>query len=111
MVNTTIDHYRKNKNIFLKDIEDFNNLEYEETDTDVLSQLRTEDILKLVQQLSPACRTVFSLYVVEGYSHKEVADELGISVGTSKSNLSKAKYNLQEMFSSLKKVEMNTKDD
>lgn len=111
MVNTTIDHYRKNKNIFLKDIEDFNNLEYEETDTDVLSQLRTEDILKLVQQLSPACRTVFSLYVVEGYSHKEVADELGISVGTSKSNLSKAKYNLQKMFSSLKKVEMNTKDD
>ena len=54
--------------------------------------------MKAVQTLSPAYRTVFSLYVIEGYSHKEVAEELGISVGTSKSNLAKAKNNLKKLF-------------
>ena len=98
MVNTTIDHYRKNKNVFVKDVEDFNNIEAEEPDVDILSQLRTEDIMKAVQTLSPAYRTVFGLYVIEGYSHKEVAKELGISVGTSKSNLAKAKNNLKKLF-------------
>jgi len=98
MVNTTIDHFRKNKNIFVKDVEDFNNVATEEPDIDVLSQLRTEDIMKAVQTLSPAYRMVFSLYVIEGYSHKEVAEELGISVGTSKSNLAKAKNNLKKLF-------------
>jgi RNA polymerase sigma-70 factor (ECF subfamily) len=98
MVNTTIDHFRKNKNVFVKDIEDFNNVATEEPDVDVLSQLRTEDIMKAVQTLSPAYRMVFSLYVVDGYSHKEVAEELGISVGTSKSNLAKAKNNLKKLF-------------
>ena len=98
MVNTTIDHFRKNKNVFVKDVEDFNNIATEEPDVDVLSQLRTEDIMKAVQTLSPAYRMVFSLHVVEGYSHKEVAEELGISVGTSKSNLAKAKNNLKKLF-------------
>jgi RNA polymerase sigma-70 factor (ECF subfamily) len=98
MVNTTIDHFRKNKNIFVKDIDDFSNIATEEPDIDVLSQLRTEDIMKTVQTLSPAYRMVFSLYVIEGYSHKEVAEELGISVGTSKSNLAKAKHNLKRLF-------------
>ncbi|MBL4755081.1 MAG: sigma-70 family RNA polymerase sigma factor [Flavobacteriales bacterium] len=103
MVNTTIDHFRKNKNVFVKDIDDFNNLATEEPDVDILSQLRTEDIMKAVQTLSPAYRAVFGLYVIEGYSHKEVAEELGISVGTSKSNLAKAKNNLKKLFTAVNK--------
>jgi len=103
MVNTTIDHFRKNKNVFVKDIEDFSNIAAEEPDVDVLSQLRTEDIMKAVKTLSPAYRTVFGLYVIEGYSHKEVAEELGISVGTSKSNLAKAKNNLKKLFTKVNK--------
>jgi len=98
MVNTAIDYYRKNKNIFTKESQDFANLESEEPDQDVLSQLRTEDIMKAVQSLSPGYRAVFNLYVVEGYSHKEVSKELGISIGTSKSNLAKAKKNLRKLF-------------
>jgi RNA polymerase sigma-70 factor (ECF subfamily) len=50
-----------------------------------------------VDQLSPAYRTVFNLYVFEEYSHKEIAEILGISEGTSKSNLAKARMNLQKM--------------
>jgi RNA polymerase sigma-70 factor (ECF subfamily) len=69
--------------------------------------LRTEDILKAVQTLSPAYRAVFNLYVIEGYSHKEVAEELGISVGTSKSNLAKAKNNLKKKFVNIGETEFN----
>ena len=50
-----------------------------------------------IQELSPVYRTVFNLYVMEGYSHKEIADELNINEGTSKSNLAKAKRNLRQL--------------
>jgi RNA polymerase sigma-70 factor (ECF subfamily) len=63
----------------------------------VLDELAEKDILALVQELSPGYRTVFNMYVVEGYTHKEIADMLGISEGTSKSQLSRAKVILQEM--------------
>ena len=53
--------------------------------------------MEAIQQLSPAYRTVFSLFVLEEYSHKEIAEKLGISEGTSKSNLAKAKMNLQRI--------------
>ena len=62
-----------------------------------LDGLSEKDILKLVQQLSPGYRTVFNLYVVEGFSHKEIATMLDISEGTSKSQLSRAKVILQDM--------------
>lgn len=55
------------------------------------------ELIDMIQSLSPQYRTVFNLYVVEDYSHAEIAEELGISVGTSKSNYSKAKRNLREM--------------
>jgi RNA polymerase sigma-70 factor (ECF subfamily) len=53
--------------------------------------------MEAIQKLSPAYRTVFNLYVLEEYSHKEIAEMLGISEGTSKSNLAKAKMNLQKI--------------
>ena len=52
-----------------------------------------------IEKLSPAYRTVFNLYVFEEYTHKEISEILGISEGTSKSNLSKAKMNLQNRLS------------
>ena len=55
------------------------------------------DVLPLIQQLSPAYRMVFNLYVMEGYKHHEIAEKLGISVGTSKSNLKRAKDNLRTL--------------
>jgi len=62
-----------------------------------LDDLGAKDVMALIQELSPGYRTVFNLYVVEGYTHREIADMLGISEGTSKSQLSRAKVILQEM--------------
>ncbi|MCG8329388.1 MAG: RNA polymerase sigma factor [Chitinophagales bacterium] len=59
-------------------------------------KLELDDVMKLVQQLPPAYRIVFNLHVVEGYTHWEIAQQLGITTGTSKSNLSKARAKLQK---------------
>lgn len=59
--------------------------------------MKAEMALEAINQLSPAYKAVFNLYVLEDYSHKEIAEILGISEGTSKSNLSKAKVNLQKV--------------
>jgi RNA polymerase sigma factor (sigma-70 family) len=63
---------------------------------DIISQIGTKELLKMVQQLSPAYRTIFNLYVLEGMKHREIAQHLGISEGTSKSNLFDARAFLQK---------------
>jgi RNA polymerase sigma-70 factor (ECF subfamily) len=62
------------------------------------TQANAEIIIGLIQELSPAYKTVFNLYVIEEYTHKEIAEMLNISIGTSKSNLAKAKEKLKDMF-------------
>lgn len=64
---------------------------------DVLSRINYQELIQMVQSLSSAYRTVFNMYVIDGFKHEEIARELGISVGTSKSNLFKARGKLQEM--------------
>lgn len=95
MINTAVDNYRQNLKHYYA--EDISLLEQEATTENVLSKMSHEDILRLVQQLSPAYRTVFNLFVIDGYTHEEIAQLLKISVGTSKSNLSKARVNLQAL--------------
>lgn len=95
MINTAIDHYRKNKKHKRQvDIEYAVN-EADSSTHSVLNRLSAAEIMKLVQRLTPAYRTVFSLYVIEGYKHHEIATMLGVSEGTSKSNLAKARAKLQ----------------
>jgi len=95
MVHSAIDHFRRHKSpLTYTDIEDAYDLG--ESD-DLLDRLAADDILAVVQQLSPAYRAVFSLYVVDGYSHPEIAQMLGIQEGTSRSNLAKARQKLQEL--------------
>lgn len=94
-VNTAIEHFRRKKYLLPVTEKEENTLEGKYTS--VLDNLSAKDIMKLIRELSPGYRTVFNLYVVEGYSHKEIADQLGISEGTSKSQLSRAKVILQEM--------------
>jgi len=65
---------------------------------DIISQINTEEMTKLIQELSPAYRMVFNLYAIEGYTHKEIGKMLGISEGTSKSNLARARKILQDKF-------------
>jgi RNA polymerase sigma-70 factor (ECF subfamily) len=94
-VNTAIEHYRKKT--YLQPITEQEENTVEGKYISVLDKLAEKDIINLVQQLSPGYRTVFNMYVVEGYTHKQIADQLGISEGTSKSQLSRAKQILQEM--------------
>jgi RNA polymerase sigma-70 factor (ECF subfamily) len=97
LVNTSIDHYRKhhssiNGHVLTHESEKIK--DHSETGIDVLSY---KEIIEAIRLLSPAYRTVFNLFVIEGLSHEEIANKLGISVGASKSNLSKARDNLRKL--------------
>ena len=98
MINTSIDFYRKSVRRRTEDIEQAFNLSTSEADA--ISQVSEKEILLAVQQLSPAYRTVFNLYVIEGYSHKEIADILEITESTSRSNLVKARIKLKAILKS-----------
>jgi len=65
----------------------------------MFSEISPEKLIEFIQKLSPAYKLVFNLYVIDGYSHKEISEELNISVNTSKTNLYKAKKNLKKMLS------------
>ncbi len=93
VINTALEKYRKQFQMyFVDDIEDITETVIAE---DIYSKLDAEDLLKLVASLPPAYKVVFNLYAIDGYSHKEIAEKLGISIGTSKSNLSRARKILQ----------------
>src|SRR5690606_38979950 len=94
-VNTAIEHFRRKR--YLQPVTEKEENTLEGNYLSVLDDLAERDIMELVQQLSPGYRTVFNMYVVEGYTHKEIGDMLGISEGTSKSQLSRAKVILQDM--------------
>lgn len=94
-VNTSIEHFRK-KSTQLSSVSEKEENTIEDADISALDSLAEKDIINIVQELSPGYRTVFNLYVVEGYSHKEVGELLGISEGTSKSQLARAKSILQK---------------
>ena len=70
-------------------------------DENIIDKMSAEDILDVVQQLPPAYKMVFNLYVQEGYKHHEIAERLEITTGTSKSNLAKARKKLQMALLSL----------
>ena len=102
VVNTAIDRIRKSKkDPFLTDNDNDFRLggenPMEELENLQLTESKAELIMEALQQLSPAYRTVFNLYVIEDYNHKEIAEKLGISEGTSKSNLSKARANIHKL--------------
>lgn len=94
-VNTAIEYFRKKK--YLQPVTEKEENTIEGKYISALDELAEKDILELITQLSPGYRTVFNMYVVEGYSHKEIGDMLGISEGTSKSQLSRAKALLQDL--------------
>ena len=94
MVNSSIDFYRRNE-------KHYNHLDIVHasdvsSDADSISQLSEQEIMAAVQLLPPAYRMVFNLYAIEGYKHDEIAHKLGISSGTSKSNLAKARMKLKK---------------
>jgi RNA polymerase sigma-70 factor (ECF subfamily) len=95
MVNTAINHYReKQRQITTEEIDFAQNTAETEN---IISGISYQEMIAMLQKLPPAYRTVFNLYVLEGYKHEEIATMLGISEGTSKSNLFKAKESLRKI--------------
>ncbi|TCZ74520.1 RNA polymerase sigma factor [Flaviaesturariibacter aridisoli] len=95
IVNTAIEHFRRKT--YLQPVTEREEETMESDYLSVLDSLAEKDIIGLVQQLSPGYRSVFNMYVVEGYTHKQIGELLGISEGTSKSQLSRAKAILQDL--------------
>lgn len=102
MINEALGYIRKNKSMYLEiEIEAAD----KEPDFDTLStELEAMDLLKMVNGLPSGYRTIFNLYAIEGYSHKEIAELLGISENTSKSQLSRARMHLQKKLLESEKV-------
>jgi RNA polymerase sigma factor (sigma-70 family) len=102
-VNTAIEHYRRKVNMYPVTENQENTIE--DKDWTAFDRLALKDLLEIIQELSPGYRTVFNLYVVEGYTHKDIGDILGISEGTSKSQLARAKAILQNVIKGKKRVQ------
>lgn len=99
-VNMSLDNLRRNKMQLISIDDDsfrYELTQNEKLDKSLLERISQEKLIEAIQNLSPVYRTVLNLYVYEGYTHDEIATELGISTGTSKSNLSKAKVNLKKL--------------
>lgn len=99
VINTALDNIRKNK-------KENDNIEIDKVDYQLSNEglngyeaMKTKDLLNVIQAMPVGFRTVFNLYAIEGYSHKEIADQLGISVNTSKSQYSRARVYLQNVLS------------
>jgi RNA polymerase sigma-70 factor (ECF subfamily) len=104
MIYTAIDHCRKyNKHYFTAELD--TSINYfpveEENAFDMISH---DEIIRAIRELSPAYRTVLNLFIIDGFSHEEISNQLGISVGTSKSNLSKARQQLQKILKNDNKI-------
>lgn len=100
MVNASIDATRKLKRSPIRTDETYLFVEKTEEDNfdfEQLTKLKAEYAVQAIQQLSPAYKAVFNLYVIENYTHKEIGEILNISEGTSKSNLAKAKMKLKKL--------------
>ncbi len=106
MVNESLMYLRKHKNMYLE-------VDLEKADRDpnygqLSDHLEEEDLLRMVQELPMGYRTVFNMYAIEGFSHAEIAEHLGINVNTSKSQLSRARALLQKQLIALE-TDVNNK--
>ncbi len=103
IVNNTIDCLRKKNKMQFNSDSDYSLLNLTDKSEENLEKLNQTNLsaarlIDMIQELSPAYKTVFNLYVIEEYSHKEIAETLGVSIGTSKSNLAKAKQKLKNLY-------------
>ena len=95
MINTAIDYYRRNTRH--QHFVDVSYAKYESVNFDALDQISEKEIMAAIQQLPPSYKMVFNLYVIEGFKHEEIAEKVGIRVGTSKSHLAVARNKLQKI--------------
>jgi RNA polymerase sigma factor (sigma-70 family) len=105
VVNTVIEHFRRKTPV--NEYDAIENLTDDPFDSDGdMAGLNAEFLLKLVQEMPPQYQIVFSLYAIDGYSHEEISQQLGISVGTSKSNLSRGRKWLQNRLAQIESMDL-----
>ena len=108
MINSAIDHYRK-------EVKHHNQLVANQevlpitTTNSAIDDLSYAELIAMIQRLSPGYRAVFNLHVIDGFTHEEISGILGISEGTSKSNLMKARENLKKMLEKVNKGDLYTR--
>jgi len=89
MINVSLEKLRKQNKLYpVEDVAIYDSINFSD---DVIAKISADDLMKLVQELPPRYRLVFNLYVIEGLSHQEIAKEMTITQGTSKSNLARAR--------------------
>ena len=104
MMYTAIDHFRKfHKHQMMTEL-DTVVFQLPSGGEDALERISYDEIISAIKELSPGYRTVLNLFIVEGQSHEEIAEQLGISIGTSKSNLAKARRQLQKILFSQNQI-------
>ena len=97
MIHTAIDHFRKNhKHRFIKEL-DSETTRLSAGGEDVLDRISYNEIVVSMQKLTLGYRIIFNLFIVENFSHEEISKQLGISIGTSKSNLARGRKQLQQI--------------
>ncbi len=94
VVNEAIRFYKKKRNMIFTEEPTSETSQYE-GDSNIYKQLELEQILKIIQQLPDKMRMVINMYAIEGFNHEEIAEMLGVSVGTSKSNLHDARKQIK----------------
>ncbi len=104
MVNTALNKIRTNKMLF-EDI-DSGNYQISDNEANVIDRLSEQDILALIQQLPSGYKYVFNMYAIEGFSHKEIADRLGIEEASSRSQYAKARKYLQNQIIQLEQIKL-----
>jgi RNA polymerase sigma-70 factor (ECF subfamily) len=107
MINTALEKYRSQVTMY--SLDERMPVSDEGVQSTVIENLSAEELLGLVRQLTPKYRMVFNLYAIDGYNHKEISELLGISEGTSKSNLSRARLILQEKVKELYRITRDAK--
>ncbi|EMR01646.1 RNA polymerase sigma factor [Cesiribacter andamanensis] len=101
VVNTALNHQRSRLYMYpMVDVESLHDLSDQES---ILSDYTFQELLELIRELPAGCRVIFNLFAIEGYGHKEIAELLGISEGTSKSQYARARKLLQEQLAETEK--------
>lgn len=94
MINVSLEKIRKQHLLYpVEDVSIYDSVNFSD---DVVAKMAADDLMKLIQELPPRYRLVFNLYVIEGMSHQEIATEMSITQGTSKSNLARAREILKK---------------
>lgn len=110
VVNESLTWIRKNRSLYLET--DLENADFEPDYNHLSDHLEAEDLLRMIQALPTGYQLVFNLYAIDGYSHKEIAEQLNISENTSKSQLSRARVYLQKLLAQQDwDLQQNTKSD